>query len=194
MVIPLALTTVRVAKAAIEQQDKLRSAFDRLAQDDISALEDVYDLCGNDVYGLALWSTGSPSDASDIVQEVFLKLARIRCSLNTIRNPRNYILQITQRLGIDFYRDRKRRMTREEPIEFLEPAFVQDQSNLEDRMHLHDAISKLNPKQRQILFLRYFAGLSFSEIAEISDLNLFTAAGRCRVAVQQLRAILRKKS
>ncbi|MGH9856264.1 MAG: RNA polymerase sigma factor, partial [Acidobacteriota bacterium] len=109
MVIPLALTTIRAAAEIDDSaEQKLRSAFERLSRDDITALEDIYDACANDVYGLALWSTGSHADASDIVQEVFLKLARKRPVLATIQKPRNYILQITQRLGIDFYRTRQR--------------------------------------------------------------------------------------
>jgi RNA polymerase sigma-70 factor, ECF subfamily len=195
MVIPLALTTIRAADQIEDSAErKLRSAFERLSRDDITALEDIYDVCVNDVYGLALWSTGSKADASDIVQEVFLKLARKRQTLATIQKPRSYILQITQRLGIDFYRTRQRRMKREEPIEFLEPLFLDSQTSHDDRIQLHNAIAKLHRKQREILYLRYFLGLSFSEIAAVTDMNLFTAAGRCRVAVQRLRMLLGKKT
>ena len=193
MVIPLALTTIRAAESGDSDEQRLRSAFERLSKDDITALEDVYDVCANDVYGLALWSTGSQADASDIVQEVFLKLARKRRSLAAIQKPRSYILQITQRLGIDFFRNRQRRMKQEEPISLLEPLFMDQQANQDDRIQLHRAIAKLNPRQREVLYLRYFVGLSFSEIAEVSDLNLFTAAGRCRLAVQRLRILLRRK-
>ena len=195
MVIPLALTTIR-ATAQIDDSvgRKLRSAFERLAGDDITALEDIYDACANDMYGLALWSTGSDADASDIVQEVFLKLARRRKTLAVIQKPRNYILQITQRLGIDFYRTRQRRKKREEPIEFLEPLFLESQTSHDDRIQLHNAIAKLHRKQREVLYLRYFLGFSFSEIAEVTDMNLFTAAGRCRLAVQRLRMLLGKRA
>jgi RNA polymerase sigma-70 factor, ECF subfamily len=195
MVIPLALTTIR-ATTQIDDSvtQKLRTAFERLAGDDITALEDIYDVCANDVYGLALWSTGSPDDAFDIVQEVFLKLARKRKTLAEVQKPKNYILQITQRLGIDFYRTRQRRKKREEPIEFLEPLFLESQASQDDRIQLHNAIAKLHRKQREVLYLRYFLGFSFSEIAEVSDMNLFTAAGRCRLAIQRLRKLLGKKS
>jgi RNA polymerase sigma-70 factor, ECF subfamily len=195
MVIPLALTAIRAASQiddAVAQ--KLQSAFERLAGDDITALEDIYDACANDVYGLALWSTGSQTDASDIVQEVFLKLARKRKTLAAIQKPRNYILQITQRLGIDFYRTRQRRIKREEPIEFLDPIFLESQASHDDRIQLHNAIAKLHPKQREVVYLRYFLGLSFSEIASVTDMNLFTVAGRCRLAVQRLRKILGKRA
>ena len=192
MVIPLALSTIGAAEAADSDEQKLLDAFERLSKDDITALEDVYDVCANDVYGLAIWSTRSQADASDIVQEVFLKLARKRQSLAAIQKPRNYILQITHRLGIDFYRNRQRRIKQEEPISMLEPLFLDPQINQDDRIQLHNAIAKLNSKQREVLYLRYFVGLSFSEIADVSDLNLFTAAGRCRLAIQRLRGMLKR--
>ena len=192
MVIPLALSTIGAAEAADSDEQKLLDAFERLSKDDITALEDVYDVCANDVYGLAIWSTGSQADASDIVQEVFLKLVRKRQALAAIQKPRNYILQITHRLGIDFYRNRQRRIKQEEPISLLEPLFLDPQINQDDRIQLHNAIAKLNSKQREVLYLRYFVGLSFSEIADVSDLNLFTAAGRCRLAIQRLRGMLKR--
>ena len=193
MVIPLALTTFRSAKIQSLDEEKLRDAFERLANHDIAALETVYDLCANDVYALALWSTSSPADASDIVQEVFLKLAKRRGSLISVRKPRNYIFQMTQRLGIDFHRQRRRRIEREEPIEFLQALFAEDPVTGEERRQLRNAIAKLQPKQRETIYLHYFAGLSYSEIAEICDVNLFTAAGRCRLAILRLRTLLRKK-
>ena len=193
MGIPLTLVAFGVTRLLPQQEEKLLSAFQRLSRDDISALEDIYDLCANDVYGLALWKTGSAEDASDIVQEVFLKLARKREWLGSISKPRSYILQITQRLGIDLYRSRKRRRTHEMAVDFFETSFIDEQLDPEERLQLHNAIAKLNPKQREVLYLRFFMGLSFSQIADVCDVHLFTAAGRCRLAVEKLRVLLTSK-
>jgi RNA polymerase sigma-70 factor (ECF subfamily) len=55
------------------------------------------------------------------------------------------------------------------------------------------AISKLPPKQREILMLRFFADMSFKEISELIDVNINTCLGRMRHAVSRLRKYLQPK-
>lgn len=52
------------------------------------------------------------------------------------------------------------------------------------------AIQGLNPPLREALVLRYWAGHTFQEIADIMDCPLPTAQSRVRLAYQQLRARL----
>ena len=45
------------------------------------ALDALYSACSDELYGLALWRTGSTADAADVVQEVFVRLAGGRLRL-----------------------------------------------------------------------------------------------------------------
>ena len=42
----------------------------------LDALDRIWDLCAEELHGLALWRTGSRQDAEDAVQEVFVRLVR----------------------------------------------------------------------------------------------------------------------
>jgi hypothetical protein len=66
----------RTARAPELSRDGWKDLFARLAAGDSSALEPMYGAAAGPVFGLALWRTGSVEDASDVVQEVFLRLAQ----------------------------------------------------------------------------------------------------------------------
>ena len=52
------------------------------------------------------------------------------------------------------------------------------------------AVEQLPEDQREVVFLRIYAGLSFKEIAEETGVGINTALGRMRYALVNLRKIL----
>ena len=54
-------------------------------------------------------------------------------------------------------------------------------------------ISHLPDDQREVVILRHYAGLSFKEIAEITDVSINTALGRMRYALINMRKIMEEK-
>jgi RNA polymerase sigma-70 factor (ECF subfamily) len=51
-------------------------------------------------------------------------------------------------------------------------------------------ISQLPDDQREVVSLRHYAGLSFKEIADITDVSINTALGRMRYALINMRRIM----
>jgi len=112
--------TGRPRDAAVTE--RWRGLFADLAEGRTAALGELYAASADELYGLALWRTGSPTDAADVVQEVFVRLARLRDRLRTIRDPMAYLRRMTHRESVDVHRRRSRR--REEPLQdcpFVEP-------------------------------------------------------------------------
>jgi DNA-directed RNA polymerase specialized sigma24 family protein len=62
--------------------------FEDLAAGRASALEALYELAAPQLYGLALWRTGSEEDAADVVQDVFVRVAEQGAKLAKVRNPK----------------------------------------------------------------------------------------------------------
>jgi RNA polymerase sigma factor (sigma-70 family) len=73
------------------------------------ALEEIYRAAADELYGLALWRSGSPADAADAVQDVFVRLVGRPAALGRIRDPLAYLRRMTHRAAIDRYRKRARR-------------------------------------------------------------------------------------
>lgn len=162
------------------------AAFRRLAEGDLDALEELYDLEADGLFALGLWVTGSREDAADAVQEVFVKLAARRGELSRVRTPRAYLLAMARSAAVD--RIRSGRATDREPLddELLE-APDGDPVESADARAAGRHLRRLPRRQREAVYLRYFAELSFAEIGRVTGVSLFTAASRCRLGLRKLR-------
>jgi RNA polymerase sigma-70 factor (ECF subfamily) len=155
-----------------------------LARGRAEALDTIWDLCARDLYGLALWRTGSRTDAEDAVQDVFLRLARVPRSLSGARRPRAYLLAMAHRAAVDQLRRR-----RERPLDPDLPLMgpVVDPARAADAERASRLARELPPKQRAAVFLKVFAGLTFEDIGRVTGVPTFTAASRYRLAIRRLR-------
>lgn len=190
---PVEADGTRVARwaAAWDSAEPWLTLFGELAAGHREALGRLYDLAHGRLYGLALWRTGSPEDAAEVVQEVLVRVAEQRERLASVRDPRWWLLALAHRLAVDVTRRRTRR-----PAESIE-----DHPHLEARLPDHarelDArrawtlIAGLSPKQREVIYLHHLEGMSHAEIGRSLGIPTFTAASRYRLGLAALRRLLR---
>jgi RNA polymerase sigma-70 factor (ECF subfamily) len=170
--------------------DRWLELFRELAEGRVVALEPLYDLAAERLYGLAAWHTGSGDDARDVVHEVFIKVAEQRDRLLKVRDPKAWLLTVTHRLAVDHRRKRRRRKA--EPLEhfpFLE-AVEDDPGRQTDAERMSRLVAGLPPAQRDAVYLRHFADCSFAEIGRIVGAPTFTAASRYRLGIRKLRQVI----
>jgi RNA polymerase sigma-70 factor (ECF subfamily) len=161
--------------------------FAELATGRLAALDRLYDLASRQLYGLALWRTGSEADAADVVQDVFVRVVEQGRRLATVRNPKAWLLTVTHRAAIDVTRRRSRRSA--EPLEeysFL-TACDDDSERMLDAAQASVLLAGLPEIHREVIFLKHFAGCTFVEIGEILGVPKFTAASRYRAGIEKLR-------
>jgi RNA polymerase sigma factor, sigma-70 family len=61
------------------------------------------------------------------------------------------------------------------------------------QLDVRKMITFLPDDQREVVILRHYAGLSFKEIAEITDVSINTALGRMRYALINMRKLMEEK-
>jgi RNA polymerase sigma-70 factor (ECF subfamily) len=164
--------------------DELSAALRALAEGDAEALDRVWTLCADDLYGLALWRTGSPADAEDAVQDVFVRLARAPRLAAAAEKPKAYLLTMAHRAAIDTLRRRRERPSDAAPM-LLAPAV--DPTRAADAERASQLMHELPAAQREVVYLRHFAELTFDAIARVTGVPMFTAASRYRLALRRLR-------
>jgi RNA polymerase sigma-70 factor (ECF subfamily) len=163
------------------------SLFGELAGGRTDALSDLFDVCGNELYGLALWRTGSRLDAEDAVQEVWLRLARTGRPLSRVKNPRAYLFRMTRNAAVDIVA-RRRETSLDDGLPIM--VTVTDPDTAIDGDRASRLVLRLPPKQREAVYLHQMMGLSFREIAEICGVPTFTAASRHRLGLKKLRTMM----
>lgn len=143
--------------------------------------------------------------ADDIFQETFIKAVRVIDDGRYVDNGKflSWILRIAHNQVIDHYRQQKqKKSTNEREAGFdLLGSLRFTESNVEDEMvsdqiarDVRSLVDLLPEEQREVVMLRYYAGLSFKEISEQTQVSINTALGRMRYALINLRKIIKEKN
>jgi RNA polymerase sigma-70 factor (ECF subfamily) len=163
------------------------SLIERVASGDQSALNALYDRYAGLVNGLALRILRDPSDAEDVVQDVFVQAWRQADRFDSARgSPEAWICTLARTRALD--RLRRRVSRREEPAEAA-PGTTATPRNVEI-LAVRKALEELSANQRRALELAYYEGLTQSEIAERLGEPLGTVKTRIRTAMIRLREAL----
>jgi RNA polymerase sigma-70 factor (ECF subfamily) len=134
------------------------------------------------------------ADTRDVLQELFIKLARDPALLRGLRDERAFLLRLSHNLAIDLIR---RRAARERHCEQLAcepmPIFAQSANPDEQvfREKLAEALGERPPDQRAVVHLKLWEKLTFEAISQALDIPINTAASRYRYGLDKLRDRLR---
>lgn len=149
------------------------------------------------VFSYAHYFLGSPEEAEDVAQEVFLRLWRHRQSVDADRVG-SWLLRVTRNACYDQLRKRRATAKMIHPdgdSETIERAEADDPNpesmaaGADFRRHLLAALRRIDEPQRSVLILREIEGLKYTEISEALELPLNTV----RVYLHRGRKRLREQ-
>ena len=165
--------------------------LERVAGGDAGAFEVLYRRYARAVFGLALRRLGDRSRAEEAVQETFAAIWRSAASYDSERGPGAPWLYAVARHAIV---DRSRARS-EPPAEVPEHAASEPgpQERAEASFvswRVHRALEELPERERTVLELAYWGGLSQSEVAEFLNMPLGTVKTRTRTALTRLADLL----
>ena len=165
--------------------------IERTARGDAAAFEELYRRFARPVLAMALRQLGDNGRAEDATQETFAAIWRSARSYRRERASGSAWLYAVARHAII---DRARQRTepaaevREESSAEAEPDEVAESSWLAWRVH--SALERLPERERVVLELAYWSGLSQSEIASYLDVPLGTVKTRTRAGLARLAGLL----
>ena len=157
-------------------------------------IERLYDEHAQPLFAFLLNLTRDETDTRDLLQEVFVKLARDARLLAGVREERAFLIRLAHNAAIDLMRRRgSRERTREGfAAEFSSPfAPAPDPDEETFRNELATALGELPAEQRAVAHLKLWEGLTFEQIAAALAISPNTAASRYRYALDKLRGQLR---
>ncbi len=171
------MTGERVVHRIAEQRDALAARSDAallaaLAADDRFALGILYDRHASLVYGIALAILKSQQEAEDLTQEVFVALSGDHGYDPARGQLAAFLVAMTRSRAIDRLRSRGRhlrllkRWHDTAPAAASPPTPPQQVSAKQCTERVRAALGELSEKEREVLELAYFGGLTQPEIAE----------------------------
>lgn len=148
----------------------------------------VYDQCFDDVYRYVYFKVGNKWDADDIVSEVFAKAFQGFDALKGDARP--WVFKIAHHAVVDFYRAKGR----EVPAPSLNAIFDGPESDAVDSEAetacLKLALQQLDSEQRELINLRYFAGLRHAQVAEALKMTAGAVKMRISRLLEQVRGMV----
>ena len=133
------------------------------------------------------------TEAEDLAAEVFLRALK---SLNSYRGRAEqmhvWLFKIAHNIVVDYVRKMSKRKT--VPLDTME---IRDELSLEETVEtklqverLSKGLKQLTPAQREVIGLRFFAGLSSAEAGEILGKSGGAVREMQRAAIEKLRKLI----
>jgi RNA polymerase sigma-70 factor (ECF subfamily) len=171
-------------------------ASERAKSGDARAFERLYDEHSAAVYRTALRVLANPTQAQDVVQDVFIRLWRNPERFDATRGSLgNYLRMMAHTRALDVWREAKVAGRARERLKVLA---MRDEGRVEerppaaaemegDRRVVLTQLTHLPAVQRQALVLAYWGGLTAEEIAERCGLPVGTVKSRLRLGLIKMR-------
>lgn len=152
------------------------------------------------LYNHGLRLTGNPTDAMDLMQEVFLGVYR---NLHRFRGDAKFsswIFRIAHNKAVDMNRRKKLMTVQSKPddgYDILDTLPGEAKAEPEHRINeaelnsqILKLLAQLPMEQRLIVECKIFQSLTFEEIAELQDMSVNTAKTRFYTALKKLKVVL----
>ena len=146
-----------------------------------------------------------PSDAEDILQEVFYELVETYRLMKPIEQVGAWLFRVARNRITDLFRKRKPEASTNDPVAEQEGEFLTLEDLLPSReagpeaayartvllAELEDALEDLPDEQREVFLAHEIEGRSFKDLAAETGLSVNTLLSRKHYAVSHLRERLR---
>jgi RNA polymerase sigma factor (sigma-70 family) len=154
-------------------------------RDDDTAFDELYRSSRDDVYAYAAGLLRDRAGAEDVTAIAFERAYRKRSRFDPSRgNGRAWLFGIARNAALDELRRRGRQAELvSDPIDTA----GSDAERSEQRLILVAALEKLETRERELVALKFFAGLANAEIAKVLGISESNAGTRLHRAVTKLR-------
>ncbi len=195
-------------RSRVSEEFDAEAMASRALNGDNEAFEAIVKKYERLVYNIAYQKTNNPDDAADVTQEIFVKVWR---SLSTFRGESSFSTWIC-RIAVNACVDYIRKNHRNHSVSLTEfddegesdgaeldipdaDVSVNPEAAAEKNENIaavRKAIANLTDEQRTVILLRDIEGCSYTEISEITGLELGTVKSRINRARQSIKDFLIK--
>ena len=153
--------------------------WDRFREGDSNAFEIIYERNINTLTNYGRRLSDDDELVKDAIHDVFIDLWRRRQNLGPTNSIKFYLIKAYRRNLVKKIVTAKRFDSHDEKMGTFDGAFQLSheisiiESEIEESMltQLNDSLNKLPERQKEALFLRFFAGLNYTEISGIMEVN-----------------------
>ena len=156
---------------------------------DATAVTALVESLSPQLYRFFASQMGSRTDAEDMLQDVWLRIHRVRHTYRPSEPLLPWVYAIARRVRVDSYRKRERIASRETSAYILSelPAHEEETSNLP---LFEELVASLPESQREVLNMLKVNGLSIEEVARATSSTVGAVKQKAHRAYERLRFLL----
>lgn len=159
------------------------------------ALEYIINKYYSDLYYYGIKLSKNPEISEDCIQDMLITLWEKRNALQIIYNLKSYLFKSLKRRVVRVLAAEKREEAHQENLKNILPEFlfsVEDkiigkQQTQENKQKLISILSKLSNRQKEIVYLKFYQGLNYDEIADVMSLKKQSVHNLLQEAIKSLR-------
>ena len=158
--------------------EKLNRLIIAVANGSADSLDGILQLAGGRMMAVAMSLVGRDY-AEDIVHDSFIKIARFAKSFKSGASPYGWITKIVRNTALDFLKSKKLKREVSDEEFYSLSSLDYSPERRENAIALEQALKKLEPDERKIIYLTYYLDMTVREIADELKLS--------KSAVQRLK-------
>ena len=181
--------------AALEE--KLRGWMVAIVRRDEAAFDQLYTAVVNRAWSVAMRIVRQPEAAEEVVEDCFWQVWREAERFDAARGRvLTWLLTICRSRALDYLRRKDIAEPTDDIDSFRSGELADDRDPLdilgatERASAVHRALEQLKPKERQLISLAFFRGLTHQEIADACAMPIGTVKTNMHKAFKQLQVIL----
>ncbi len=159
----------------------------KIKNEDLLALEMLYNETRNIIFNYALSYLKNKEDAEDVMQDTYVNINKHAEKYNPRNKPMAWILMITKNLCLNKLKSKKIKETVD--ITEIENMIGSNNESNFNQLLIKNIILNLEDEERQIFILNTIDNFKFREIAEHMNLNLSTVLSKYHRALKKIRLI-----
>ena len=164
---------------------------------DKQSFETIYTSYFKNLYEYGMRRTGNEELVKDCIQDLFVKMWSNRKNISPTGNIKYYLLTSLKNHLINA--GNSPAITNTGSIEEAEKfsmeftadtEYIRRQQDSRQSMQLLDALNQLTGRQKEVIYLRFFEGMSYEDIAQLMDISVKGTYKLSYRALDALRLIL----
>ncbi|WP_443937385.1 RNA polymerase sigma factor [Pedobacter sp. MW01-1-1] len=171
--------------------------WQRLQRGEREALDVLYTKYFQSLFTYGMRLLQEEEGVYDCIQNLFVKLWVDRKKLSSVDKVKNYLIS-SLRNGITNYRISENKFQKVEvegdmhfDLKFtVESEFIKKEEQEEKAVNLTAAMNQLTARQKEILYLKYYEEMDYTEIAAVMDMTLKGTYKLNARALESLRLIM----
>lgn len=162
------------------------SLWNKFLQNDMSAFHVIYRDSYQLLFSYAMRFHSDEPSAEDCLQTMFLNILSSREKLPVVKNVKAYLMKSLRNQILNS----KRSKIEEFPL-IADSEFDFKKKGLSENVYkqLTELIDKLSPRERELVYLRYFHGFRSTEISDLLDIEYQTVRNILANAITKMRKL-----